>query len=294
MSAPLHVNLVPMKRALDNNDLSALNAYLAALPQRVRNELLRVAGEKFSFATAEVEGVRYMLAADLAQRVYRHSDTRALAQLVMRWGKPLKCLRSAEHDVRQSLKQAFGLHPKAAWTMFATWEHFGIACLKSETPMARQAQEYFLRAGEEFAINAAAEQETGYSVQQLQQIADRLGAIEQRLTIPTPADLGEQQVLAARIANMEHLMRVGQIAGLRVTADNTSLAYEALMGQVAGVPVKTLAARDQHEAATFWGKKKREGWRTTYTSGDRIIEQMLGKRASKLMRHYNLHIEKNL
>lgn len=92
MSAPLHVNLVPMKRALDNNDLSALNAYLAALPQRVRNELLRVAGEKFSFATAEVEGVRYMLAADLAQRDYRHSDTRALAQLVMRWGKPLKCL----------------------------------------------------------------------------------------------------------------------------------------------------------------------------------------------------------
>lgn len=178
--------------------------------------------------------------------------------------------------------------------MFATWEHFGIACLKSETPMARQAQEYFLRAGEEFAINAAAEQETGYSVQQLQQIADRLGAIEQRLTIPTPADLGEQQVLAARIANMEHLMRVGQIAGLPVTADNTSLAYEALMGQVAGVPVKTLAARDQHEAATFLGKKKREGWRTTYTSGDRIIEQMLGKRASKLMRHYNLHIEKNL
>jgi hypothetical protein len=130
------------------------------------------------------------------------------------------CLQRAEHGVRLSLKQAFGLPPRAAWTTFATWEHFGIACLKSETPMAHEAQAYCLRAGEEFAMNAAAEQETGHSLRQLQQIADRLGAIEQRLTVPATHDLANQQVLAARIANMEHLMRVGQIGGIRVTAQN--------------------------------------------------------------------------
>ena len=79
MPAPFGVDLVPMKQALDNDDLHGLNACLATLTQRVKNDLLRVAGEKFGFATAEVDGVRYKLAADLAQRLYRHSDTRALS-----------------------------------------------------------------------------------------------------------------------------------------------------------------------------------------------------------------------
>jgi hypothetical protein len=55
-----------LKRALDNNDLNALNAYLAALPQRTKNALFKAAGEKFGFITAEGDGVCYMLAADLA------------------------------------------------------------------------------------------------------------------------------------------------------------------------------------------------------------------------------------
>jgi hypothetical protein len=39
-----------------------------------------------------------------------------------------------------------------------------IACLKRETPMAREVQAYFLHAGEAFAINAVADQETCFSL----------------------------------------------------------------------------------------------------------------------------------
>jgi hypothetical protein len=66
----------------------------------VRNELIRVAGEKFGFSTAEVYGVRSMLAADLAQRLYRHSDTSALVKLLGRDNKPLMSLRSVGHSVQ--------------------------------------------------------------------------------------------------------------------------------------------------------------------------------------------------
>ena len=41
----------------------------------------------------------------------------------------------------------------------------------------------------------------------------------------------------AHITNYENLMRAGHIGNIRVTADNTPLAYEAVMGQMAGVPV---------------------------------------------------------
>jgi hypothetical protein len=60
--------------------------------------------------------------------------------------------------------------------------------MKSETPMATQIQAYLLNAGVVAAAIIIAEHETSHSVHQLQQIADRLGAIEQRLTIPTPDD----------------------------------------------------------------------------------------------------------
>jgi hypothetical protein len=56
----LGIDLMPLKRALDSNDLDALNAYLAGLPQRSKNELFKAA-----------EAVRSMLAADLAQRSHR-------------------------------------------------------------------------------------------------------------------------------------------------------------------------------------------------------------------------------
>ena len=38
-STLMGVDLVPMKLALDHNDLDALNAYLAGLPQRSKNKL---------------------------------------------------------------------------------------------------------------------------------------------------------------------------------------------------------------------------------------------------------------
>jgi hypothetical protein len=55
-------------------------------------------------------------------------------------------LRSVKHDVSQLLKKAFKLPPKAAWTLFASWDHFAIACLKSETPMVTEIQAYLLDA----------------------------------------------------------------------------------------------------------------------------------------------------
>ena len=110
------VDLAPLKRALDANDLNALNAFLAELLQRRRNELLRLASEESGFETYEVDGVRYMLASELSLRVYRYVNTAALCALLARYDRPLKSLRSAQHDVVLSLKKAFGLHPKAAWT----------------------------------------------------------------------------------------------------------------------------------------------------------------------------------
>jgi hypothetical protein len=63
---------------------------------------------------------------------------------------------------------------------------------------------------------------------QPQQITDRLATIEQRLMLLQAPDVAEQQVLAARIANMQHLAWVRQIASIQV---------------------KTLAARDLPTAA---------------------------------------------
>src|SRR6266850_1022353 len=121
--------------------------------------------------------------------------------------------------------------------------------MKSETSIAHQIQAYLLDAGVAAAANVIAEQETGHSVLQLQQIAERLGAIESRLTAPTAPDMIEQQVLAARITNDENLIRAGQIGNIRVGSHNMSLAYEALMGQVAGIQVTTLKARDLNTAS---------------------------------------------
>jgi hypothetical protein len=42
-------------------------------------------------------------------------------------------------------------------------------------------------------------------------------------------------VLAARITNYENLMHAVQTGNIRVGSHHISLAYEALMGQVAGV-----------------------------------------------------------
>lgn len=111
-AVPDKVKFTPHQR--QGNGDEDCNAYLAVLPQRTKNELLRVAGEKFGFITAEVEGVRYMLAADLAQRLYRHSDTSALLKLLGRYNKPLMSLRSVGHHVQHLFKQAFGLPKKAA------------------------------------------------------------------------------------------------------------------------------------------------------------------------------------
>jgi hypothetical protein len=69
------------------------------------------------------------------------------------------------------LKEFFGIHPEAAWTMLATWEYFGVATMKSEMPMAHKVQAYLLDAGVAAATNIIAKQETGRSVRQPQQIA---------------------------------------------------------------------------------------------------------------------------
>jgi hypothetical protein len=156
---------MPLKRALDNNDLDALNAYLAALPQRSKNELFNAAREQFGFKTEEVEAVRYMLAADLAQRLHRHSDTSAIGHLLLRWNWPLVSLRSVGCDTQQTFKQMFGLPKKAAWTLFASWDHFAIACMKNETPMATEIQAYLLDAGVSAAANAIAEHESDHHLE---------------------------------------------------------------------------------------------------------------------------------
>jgi hypothetical protein len=64
-------DLVPLRRARDRDAVDALQAYLNAQDYATANEWLRLAGERYGFITVEVGGVRYMLAVDLAQRLYR-------------------------------------------------------------------------------------------------------------------------------------------------------------------------------------------------------------------------------
>jgi hypothetical protein len=64
---------------------------------------------------------------------------------------------------------AYGIPKNAAWTLFTSWDHFAMACLKSENPMAHEIQAYLLDAGVA-AANIIAEHATGYYVRQLQQI----------------------------------------------------------------------------------------------------------------------------
>jgi hypothetical protein len=94
--------------------------------------------------------------------------------------------RRVAHDTQHSLKVAFGIPQKAAWTGFATWDHFAIACINCGNLMAREMPELFLDAGEPFAMNDVAEAETGRSLRQLPQSADPLVAlVERRLQHPT-------------------------------------------------------------------------------------------------------------
>jgi hypothetical protein len=105
------MDFVPFQQALERDAIDAVQAYLNAQDQATANELLRLAGERYGFITVEVGGVRYMLAVDLAQRLYRSSDTASLAQLLKRYGEPLMSLRSAVYRTRHSLRQAFDLPP---------------------------------------------------------------------------------------------------------------------------------------------------------------------------------------
>jgi hypothetical protein len=104
-----------------------------------------------------------VVAANLAHRMHRHSNTAALRQLLLRWNRPLAPLRRIEHHVQLLCKSAFQLPAKAAWTLFASWDHFAVACLKSETPMAHEIQAYLLDAGVAAAANIIVEQETGHT-----------------------------------------------------------------------------------------------------------------------------------
>ena len=131
------MDFVPFQRALERSAVDVVQDYLNTQDRATSNELLRLAGERYGFITYEVEGIRYMLAVDLAQRLHRHSDTSGLAKLLLRYGEPLVSLRSDGHDVRHTLLQAFDLPPKSVWTLFATSRHFLIACLKSQTPIPK-------------------------------------------------------------------------------------------------------------------------------------------------------------
>jgi hypothetical protein len=156
------------------------------------------------------------------------TNTSALRELCQRWDRPLLSLLSVAYDTQHTFKRLFKLASRANWTLFATWDHFGIAAMKSETAMARKVQAYFLDSGVRVVADAIAEQETGLSVHQLeafaQRVEQRFDAMEQRLTVPTSHDLIDQRVLAARIANYERLTRAGQIDNIRVGSHNISLA----------------------------------------------------------------------
>jgi hypothetical protein len=192
------------------------------------------------FFRIHLKAVWPVLAADLSQRLHRSSNTSALRELLLRWNRPLISLRSVVYDTQHSLKIAFGISKKAAWTTFATWDHFAIACINSQTPMAREMKEFFLQAGEQYGMNALAEAETGLSVHQIETLAQRFeqrfDAIELRLVVPTPHDIAEQLVMAMRITNFENLIRVGHIGNIRVGSHKMGLAYEALVGFTHAMP----------------------------------------------------------
>jgi hypothetical protein len=199
----------------------------------------RRAGERYDFATVE-GGVRYMLAGDLSQRLYRTSKMSPLRRLLERNGETLLSIRSVGHDGQQTLKQLFDLPSKAAWSAFASWRHFLIACTKSQTPMAREIQAYLMDVERDNRVNAAAEHETGLSARQLARlVADE---IERRTTKtpPPPPDVALQDLLARRIANIESLITLRKSLGLRV-GSTLNLALEAVAGEVAGRPVTTLS-----------------------------------------------------
>ena len=66
-------------------------------------------------------------------QLYQTTKTSALRELLMRWDRPLVSIRCVTHDTQHTFTQLFSPWSKANWTLFATWDHFGIAAMKSET-----------------------------------------------------------------------------------------------------------------------------------------------------------------
>jgi KilA-N domain len=68
-----------------------------------------------------------------------------------------------------------------------------------------------------------------------------------------------------KIENFTAIIQLRQRLGMKVDR-NVHLAVEALQGQVVDLPVVTLKARDLHYAEHFWAEKRKEGWRTHYST----------------------------
>lgn len=54
-----------------------------------------------------------------------------------------------------------------------------------------------------------------------------------------------------------------------------------------------LKARDLHYAESFWSEKRKEGWRTQYTTHETMVNQ-LGRHASRICRERGIQREENL
>jgi hypothetical protein len=143
---------------LENEDFSETNVPTAPLsePEDVEGEL-EDGGEVEDDAEETFEPEDLDDEDDLPAFLVRRS--RPIPSRARRIPSPVhhapRITQSADHHGRQTLKQLFGLPPKAAWTTFASWRHFLPARTQSQTSRARKVQRYLMDAERDSRVNAA-------------------------------------------------------------------------------------------------------------------------------------------
>jgi hypothetical protein len=167
---PASTSLVPLKHAIEQDQVSDIHRFLSALPQDTANEWFRLAGDKFGFPTAEIEGIRYGLSRDLSTKIYGHHSGH-LGELLRRYNENVLSLRGFTFNGITLLREAFSLHHADYVSTFLTYRQFLIVGLKGETPFAKEIQLYLLRMEEEARIALASEKKTGLTPRQLQTMA---------------------------------------------------------------------------------------------------------------------------
>jgi hypothetical protein len=109
------------------------------------------------------DGVRVMLARDVAQILYATDNTTALSRLCGFHHIDLYSLRASQHHVGR-LKTHFGLHKMTAQASFAAWPHVLMAAAQGETPAAQEVFAYLLKMVQFAEADQESREQTGKGV----------------------------------------------------------------------------------------------------------------------------------